>query len=80
LTLIADKEVSSEKIEERKHREKKEVAKNYYKIQTKKLEIEEINAYAATEEVDNKQNELEIAPLLSEKAKKKNKKIVTREM
>jgi hypothetical protein len=75
LTLIADKEVSSEKIEERKHREKKEVAKNYYKIQTKKLEIEEINAYAATEEVDNKQKELEIALYLARRLKRRIRRL-----
>jgi hypothetical protein len=67
-TLIADKEVSSEKREERKRREKEEAVKNYFEIQTKKLEIEEINARVAVKEVDNKQKELEIA-LLSEEAK-----------
>jgi hypothetical protein len=60
-TLFADKEVSSEKRDERKRREKEEAVKNYYDIQHKKLTLEEINAH-------NKQKELEIA-LLSEEVK-----------
>jgi hypothetical protein len=54
--LLADKEVLSEKRDERKRREKEETVKNYYKIQTKKLEIEGINAHVAAKEVGNKQN------------------------
>ncbi|KAK1611174.1 hypothetical protein QYE76_034847 [Lolium multiflorum] len=50
-TLIVDKEVSSEKRDERKRWEKEEVVKNYFEIQTKKLEIDEINARAAAKEV-----------------------------
>jgi hypothetical protein len=73
--LIADKEVLSEKIEERKRREKEEAAKNYYEIQTKKLQIEEINAYAATEEVDNKQKELEIALYLARRLKRRIRRL-----
>ncbi|KAK1662745.1 hypothetical protein QYE76_050904 [Lolium multiflorum] len=59
-TLLADKEVSSEKRDERKRREKEDAVKNYYEIQTKKLEIEEIIARAATKEMDNTQKELEM--------------------
>ncbi|KAK1611171.1 hypothetical protein QYE76_034844 [Lolium multiflorum] len=50
-TLIADKEVASEKRDESKRWEKEEVVKNYFEIQTKKLEIEDINARAAAKEV-----------------------------
>lgn len=67
-TLLDDKEVSSEKRDERKHLKKEESIKNYYEIQTKKLKIEEINARAVAKEVDNKQNELEIS-LHTEEAK-----------
>jgi hypothetical protein len=67
-TLLADKEVSSEMRDERKRREEEVAVKNYYEIQTKKLGIGDINACAATKEVDNKQKELKIA-LLSEEAK-----------
>jgi hypothetical protein len=40
-TLFPDKEVLSEKRDERKRREKEEDVKNYYEIQTNKLAIEE---------------------------------------
>jgi hypothetical protein len=47
-TLLPNKEVSSKKMGERKHRRKEETIRNYYEIQRKKLEIEEINARAST--------------------------------
>jgi hypothetical protein len=40
-TLISNKEVSSEKKEERKHWDKEEAVKNYADIQHKKLTVEE---------------------------------------
>jgi hypothetical protein len=43
-TLLADKEVSSEKRGERKQQEKEKTFENYYDLQTKKLDIEEINS------------------------------------
>jgi hypothetical protein len=67
-TFLADKEVLSEKRDERKRWEKEEAVKSIVQIQTRRLEVEEINARAKTKEVDNKQKELEIA-LLGEEAK-----------
>jgi hypothetical protein len=46
-----------ERRETKKRREKEEVVKNYYEIQTKKLEIEEISARAAAKKVDTKRKE-----------------------
>jgi hypothetical protein len=60
-TLIADKEVSSEKTNERKCQEKEDTVKRYCGIQHKKFKIEEINAH-------NKQKELELA-VFTEEAK-----------
>jgi hypothetical protein len=60
-TFLADKEVLSEKRDERKRWEKEEAVKSIVQIQTRSLEVEEINARAKTKEVDNKQKELEIA-------------------
>uniref|UniRef100_A0ACD5WBP4 Uncharacterized protein n=1 Tax=Avena sativa TaxID=4498 RepID=A0ACD5WBP4_AVESA len=45
--LIAKKDVSSAKREERKHKEREDVAKNFYEMH-KRLEIEDINGCAAT--------------------------------
>jgi ribosome-associated protein YbcJ (S4-like RNA binding protein) len=58
-TFLADKEVSSEKRDERKRRKKKEAVKNYVTIQHKKLTVEEINAH-------NKRKELELSLLTDE--------------
>jgi len=59
-------EVSLEKREERKSKESEDVAKNFYKIQFKKLEIEEINARSRAREVDLKHKEVELSILARE--------------
>jgi hypothetical protein len=59
--LLADKEVSSEKMDEMKRREKDEVVRNYVDIKYKKLALEDINAH-------NMRKELELT-LLTEDAK-----------
>jgi hypothetical protein len=58
----------SDKRDEWKDREKEEVMKSFYEIQTKKLKIEEINTHVRSKEVDNKQTELKLA-LLTEETK-----------
>jgi hypothetical protein len=60
-TFLDNKEVSSEKRDERKHLEKEEAVKNYIAIQPKKLALKEINTH-------NKHKELELS-LLTEEAK-----------
>jgi acetolactate synthase small subunit len=67
-TLLAGKEVSSENMDEMNRRKKEETVKNYYEIQTKRLDIKKINAQVAAKVVDNNQKELKIA-LLGEEAK-----------
>jgi hypothetical protein len=59
-------EVSLEKREERKSKESEDVAKNFYKIQFKKLEIEEINARSRSRELDLKHKEVELSILARE--------------
>src|SRR4051812_18977345 len=58
--MIAEKEVSLEKRDERKRKEREEAAKSFYEIQSKMLEIEEINARSRARELDLKQKEVEL--------------------
>ncbi|XP_047053898.1 DNA ligase 1-like [Lolium rigidum] len=58
--LYAEKEVSTDKREERKRREKEEAMKNYYDVQMRKLDIDEANAKTRAREVEIKEKELEL--------------------
>jgi hypothetical protein len=64
--LIAEKEVSSDEREERKHKEREDAAKTFYEMQTKRLEIEEINARSRARKLDLKQKEVELSILAEE--------------
>ena len=58
--LVCRKEVSTEKREDRKRREKEEAMKNYYDVQKRKLDIDEANAKSRVREVKLKEKELEL--------------------
>jgi hypothetical protein len=60
-TFLAEK-VSSEKMDERKRRDKEEAVKGYFIIQNNKLELE-MNAHAREKEAANRQKKLELARL-----------------
>jgi hypothetical protein len=56
--LYAEKEMSTNKREERKRREKEEAMKNCYDVQKKKLDMYEANAKSRAKEVELKRKKL----------------------
>jgi hypothetical protein len=58
--LYAEKEVATNKSEERKPREKEEAMKNYYDVQKRKVDINEANAKTRAREVEIKEKELKL--------------------
>jgi hypothetical protein len=61
--LHADREVSTDKRDERRRREKEEDRKNYFDVQKKKLEIEEVKAKTKAREIELKEREIELTAL-----------------
>jgi hypothetical protein len=64
-SFLAEKNVSSEKRDERKRQDKEEAVKGYFIIRNKKLELE-MNAHAREKEAANRQKKLELARLTEE--------------
>jgi hypothetical protein len=64
-SFLAEKNVSSEKRDERKRQDKEEAVKGYFIIRNKKLELE-MNAHAREKETANRQKKLELARLTKE--------------
>jgi hypothetical protein len=58
--LYAEKEMSNEKREERKRRDKEEAMRNNYDEQKRNLEIDEANARSKANEVELKEKELKL--------------------
>jgi hypothetical protein len=50
--LYAERDISTAKRDERKRRDKQEAMRNLYKVQRRKLEIDEANARSRAKEVD----------------------------
>ncbi|XP_071680320.1 uncharacterized protein [Lolium perenne] len=58
--MHADREVSTDKRDERRRREKEEDRKKFFDVQQKKLEIEEVKAKTKAKELELKERELEL--------------------
>ncbi|KAM0839524.1 hypothetical protein ACQ4PT_060269 [Festuca glaucescens] len=58
--LYAEKEMSTDKRDERKRRDNEEAMRNYYDVQKRKLDIDETNARSRAKEVALKEKELEL--------------------
>jgi hypothetical protein len=66
--LYAEKEMSTNKREERKRWEKEEAMKNYYDVQKRKPDIDEANAKTRAREVELKEKKLELIAVSRAKA------------
>jgi hypothetical protein len=53
--LYADKEISTDKRDERKRRDKEEAMRNHYDIQKRKLDIDEANTRSRSKQVELKE-------------------------
>jgi Flp pilus assembly secretin CpaC len=58
--MHAHREVSTDKRDERRRQEKEEDMKNYFDVQKKKLEIEEVKAKTKAREIELKEKEIEL--------------------
>nr|XP_051212270.1 uncharacterized protein LOC127329900 [Lolium perenne] len=58
--MHADREVSTDKRDERRRREKEEDRKKFFDVQQKKLEIEEVKAKTKAKELELKERELDL--------------------
>ncbi|KAK1632304.1 hypothetical protein QYE76_006619 [Lolium multiflorum] len=58
--MHADREVSTDKRDEKRRREKEEDRKKFFDVQQKKLEIEEVKAKTKAKELELKERELEL--------------------
>ena len=65
--MYAEKEVSTDKRDERRHREKEEDRKNFFDVQKRKLEIEEVKNKTKAREIKLKEKEIE--PIAMARAK-----------